>query len=336
MFKTFVLALVFTVFSGVLWAAGPAQMFRFDITGAEEGIVEIAEIELRATPGGASVVDLFRNYTFEESTPAGAATWAITHNLGIQRRTGKVVVIANAVDVVAPGDNFVHTGTGVLSQRTNLTYVELEYVTGDTGEEPATPEVGDIFYDNLLATFSQWDGAAWQPMTVTTTSSALPVPDSVEADSVTWLPSGALPAQGGAALNNDVEVTFSQPVVGAATVFGASFDTPGTNRPALAVPIIEGFERRPAAAAFDGNKASKLKSKRAPTFRSPMTIQYTFWVGDPSRYPSITEYAITAPKKLTAPKSWTVMMYKDGQWVQIDQQASMRFEDGETRVFSVD
>ena len=367
MFKNFVLAAVLAVFTGLAIAAGPAQIFRIDITGAEDGVVEIADIEFRATAGGASLVDLFRNYTFEEASPAGATTWSITHSLGIQVKTAEVTYIANAVDVVAPGDYFHHTGTGVLSVREPLAYVEVDYITaasGPTGSEPGSPVAGDFYYDTTLGEFTQFNGAAWAshhapvddevyydtiaagfniwaatvwvPLTPTATTSALPIPDSVTADTITWLPSGALPAAGGPALNNDVELTFPQAVVGAATIRGASFDTPGSNRPASAVPIIEGFERRPAAAVFDGNKASKLKSKRAPTFRSPMQIQYTFWVGDPSRYPNIVEYTITAPKQLSAPKSWTVMLYIDGQWVQVDQQAAMRFEDGETRVFSID
>ncbi len=338
MLKKIVFAALFAVLTtATAWAAGPAQMWRLDITGSESGAVEIAEMELRETAGGASVVDLFRNFTFEESAPAGAATWTITHSLGIQVKTAGVDVIAYAVDVVAPGDHFFIMATEVLSVRTALAYEEVEYTSGDTASRPASPVDGQKYYNTQLGYFEYWNdtGGTWDPL-VYSTVTALPIPDEVEPDTVTWLPSGALPAAGGPARNDAVEITFLEPVVGGATVTGASFDTPSTNRPGDAVPVIEGFERRPGAAVFDGNKASKFVSKRAPTFRSPLTVQYTFWVGDQSRYPNVVEYTITAPKKLHAPKSWTLMMYKDGQWVAVDQQAAMRFEDGETRVFSID
>ena len=333
--KNFVLAAIFALFTTAALAAGPSQQWRLEVSGTDEGVLEIAELELRTVKGGASVIDLFRNYTFEESNPVGSTTWSIAHNLGVQAKTTSVTIIANAVDVVAPGDWFHNTVALKLYQRTNLAYDEVEYVSGTTGGEPLTPEVGDVFYDTLLTVFSQWDGALWQPITVTLTTGALPVPDKVEADTITKIAGAGLPATGGAAANDTVEITFPEPVVGAATVRGSSFDTPSANRPGVAVPVIEGLENRPAAAIFDGNKGSWFKSKRAPTLRSPIAIQYTYWVGDSSRFPNVVEYAITAKNKVTAPKSWILMMYKDGKWVQVDQQAAMRFEAGETRVFEV-
>jgi len=336
MFKNFVLAALFVLFTSPVWAVGPSQQWRLDITGAENGIVEVAEVELHTTEGGSSAIDLFRTFTYEESSPAGSTTWSIPHNLGIQLKTGSATIIANAVDVVAPGDWFYNPNTFELYQRTNLAYDSVDFVSGPTNGEPANPEVGDVFFDNVLETFEQWNGFTWEALTVTSTTSALPVPDSVTPTSVTFVPAAGVPATGGPAANNTVEIVFPEAVVGAATIRGASFDTPSSNKPGTAVPIIEGFENRPAAAAFDGNKGSWFKSNRAPTLNSPLSLEYTYWVGDPSRYPNVVEYAITAVNKDSAPKNWKLMMNKDGAWVTVDQQSSIRFDDGETRTFSVE
>ena len=70
-------------------------------------------------------------------------------------------------------------------------------------------------------------------------------------------------------------------------------------------------------------------------------MQYTYWVGDaqdpgassparqPGRWPNVVEYAITAPKKGTAPRSWRLMYWYQGGWKLADQQAAMRFEEVE-------
>lgn len=334
MFKTITFA-VLAIFSSIVLAVGPSQQWRIDITGSESGNVEVAEIELREISGGNSVVDLFRNYTFEVTDPAGLATWSIPHNLGIQRNTMSVDVIAYAVDVVAPGDWFYNPNTYTLYKRTNLSYESVEYALGPTGGEPTTPEVGDIFYDTLLLVFSQWDGAVWQSLTVTSTINALPIPNSVIADSIIYVLGTGLPATGGPSANNTVEITFPEVVVGAATIHGASFDMASTNRSGSAIPVIEGLENRPASAAFDGNKGSWFKSSRAPSENSPLSLQYTYWVGDPSRYPNVVEYTITAITKDSAPKSWKLQMYKDGQWITVDQKSAIRFENGETKVFTI-
>ena len=168
------------------------------------------------------------------------------------------------------------------------------------------------------------------------TTGALPIPETITPDSISWIASAGLPSTGGNARNDVVEIDFPQSVVGAVTVRGPSFDMVSSNKPGTAVPVITGLENRPAAAAFDGNKGSWFKSRRAPTERSPLQLQYSFWVGDPTRYPNVVEYAVTAKNKETAPRSWKLKMYKDGRWVTIDQQAGMRFEEGETRVFSID
>ncbi len=335
--KNFVLAALFTLFATMVWAAGPSQQWRLDITGAESGNVEVAEIELRTAPGGASVTDLFRNYTFEESAPAGSLTWSLPHNLGTRIGTTDVTVFAYAVDVVAPGDWFYNTTTLELYQRNNLAYDMVSYTMVATlGAEPASPEVGDVVLYSDTSQFAQWDSATWAIQSVTPTTAALPVPDEVAPTSITKVPGSGLPATGAANANNTVDIVFPQAVVGAASVRGASFDTPTAGRPVTAIPVIEHFERRAAAAAFDGNKGSWIKSKRAPSQRSPLTLQYTYWVGDPSRYPNVVEYTITAKTKDSAPKSWKLLMYKDGQWITVDQQAAIRFEDGETRVFTID
>lgn len=366
MFKNFILAAFLAIATSVVLAAGPSGQWQFIITGAESGNVEISEIELRTTDGGASVIDLFRKYDFEEANPAGNTTWSIAHNLGSKAKDTKVTVVAYAVGTPAVGDYYLATDTSILSQRGSIAWVELDYIsgtTGATGSEPATPVVGQFYYDTTLVGFTQWNGGAWAPyeyaadgmfydtvgdafskwdgtsvltaVTVTEITGALPEPTEIEPTSITMEPNTGLPATGGPATNNTVTVVFPSAAVGMATIRGPSFDMPSINRPSVAVPLIEGFEKRSAAAVFDGNKGSWLVTERAPTFRSPATIQYTYWVGDPSRYPTVVEYAITAKTKNSAPKSWTVRMYKDGKWEQVDQQAAIRFEDGETRVFEI-
>lgn len=331
--KAFLSALLAAFIAFPVWAAGPAQQWQLEITGTDEGVAEVAEIELRTSPGGESVLELFRNYTQDE--PTASSTWTVNHNLGIQAIKSSVTIIAYAVDAVAPGDYFYNPNTGVLNVREVFAYVEVEFEEGPTSGLPASPEVGDIYRDTDLTVFLEYDGAAWNPLTVTSTTGAMPVPDAVTADAVNWIASAGLPSGGGAARNDVTEIEFPQAVVGAVTVRGPSFDMVSTNRPGVAVPVITGLENRPGAAAFDGNKGSWFKSRRAPTMRSPLQLQYTFWVGDPTRYPNIVEYAITAKKKETAPRSWKLKMYKDGRWVTVDQQAGMRFEEGETRVFSI-
>ena len=365
MFKNFVFAAFLLLVTGVAMAAGPAQQWRWEFTGAEEGVLEVAEIEIRAAPGGESVMELFRNYTHEVTDPAGMSTWSIPHDLGVQRKTVSVAVIAYDVDVVAPGAYFYNTISKKLSVRDIYAYTEVDFLSGTigtTGNEPPTPDIAEVFYNTDTAEFTQWNGSAWTPLTVevdsvfydatgdefhkwdgatinlfavTQTSSALPVPNQIEPDTTTIVPGAGLPATGGPGANNTVELVFPENVIGGATIRGASFDTPVTNRPGVAVPVIVGLEKRASAAAFDGNKGSWFKSKRAPTFRNPLTLQYSYWVGDPDRYPNVVEYAITAKSAEGAPKSWTFSMYKEGQWIQLDQQAAMRFEDGETRVFTV-
>ena len=365
MFKNFVFAAVLLAVTGIAWAAGPAQQWRWEFTGAEEGNLEVAEIEIRIVPGGDSVLELFRNYTHEVTDPAGMATWSIPHDLGVQRKTTSVAVIAYDVDVVAPGDYYYNTISRKLSVRDLYAYTEIDFWSGTigaTGGEPPTPALSEVFYNSDTDEFTQWNGAAWTPLTaevdqvfydatgdefykwdgatintfsVTQTASAFPVPNLIEPDTTTLVPGAGLPATGGPGANNTVVLEFPEPVVGGATIRGASFDTPATSKPGVAVPVIVGLENRPSAAAFDGNKGSWFRTKRAPTFRNPVQLQYTYWVGDPTRYPNVIEYAITAKSKEGAPKSWTFAMYKDGQWVQLDQQAAMRFEDGETRVFQV-
>jgi len=342
MIKNFVLAAFMLLITSPLWAAGPSQMWRLEVTGSEDGILEISEIELREAAGGSSATELFKNYTFEVTDPAGLTAWSINHNLGVQRKKAKVDVIAYDVDVVAPGDYYHNENLHILSLRTHLSYDEIEFIEGLTGGEPISPEIGDVFYDTQLQLFSEWDGAVWIVFTPTVENGALPQPNSIEADSVdntdvlVFIPGPPTQATGGTGANFVVELAFSEAVVGAATVRGASFDSPSVNQPGVSVPVIEGYERRASAAAFDGNKGSWFKSSRAPTERTPIAIQYTYWVGDPTRYPNIVEYAITAKEKDSAPKSWKLMMYKDGGWSTVDQQASIRFEDGETRVFSID
>ena len=334
MFKTLIAAAVTLLISLPLLAAGPSQQWRLDITGSEGGIVEVAEIELRSTAGGENVTDLIRTYTFEETSAGGLSTWAFSHNLGVQRLRTEADIVAFAVDVVAPGDWFFNPDTDILNQRTHLQYIEVEFEVSETA--PVDPELGDVYYDPTPGDFYEYDGS-WTPITVTSQTTPLPQPDIIEADTVTFTPAPAFPvAGGGPAATNDAEITFPQNVVGAVTITGISFDTPANNRPGVAVPVIELLDNRAAAAAFDNNKGSWFKSRRGPTFRSPLTLQYTYWVGDPDSYPTVVEYAITAKNADSAPQSWTFMHYKDGQWVQLDQQAGIRFEDGQTRVFSVE
>jgi len=331
MLKTLIAAAFALLITIPAFAAGPSQMWRLEVTGTDEGVLEISEIGLHAVAGGDSVTDLIRNHTFEESNPAGATSWSIPHNLGIQHKTASVTIYAYAVDVVAPGDYYYNDVTQILNVRDVLQYTELDFVSGPTGGEPTTPEIDDIFYDNQLLAFAKWDGNLWIPLLVTVENGVLPQPDVVEADTIDIV-NGTGPLLG---VNDSVEITFPESVVGAVTTRGFSFDTPAVNRKGSAVPVIEGLENRPSAAAFDGNKGSYFKSKRVPTERNPLALQYTYWVGDPARYPNIVEYSITAKDTETGPKSWKLMMNVEGQWITVDQQSGYRFEDGETRVFPI-
>jgi len=333
MFKPLLAVIFAAFFAGSAFAAGPAQIWRLEITASQEGIVEVPEIDLLDS-SDASVLDLIRSYTHEETAAVGAATWSISHNMGIQSKFSDVSIIAYDVDVVAPGEYYLNTNTMVLSYRSHLAWEEVEYFSGDPA--PATPEIGDVWYSVVGDAFTQWDGGAWVAMTVSTTTAALPQPNAIEATSVTMVTGAGLPATGGAAANNDVEIVFPEPVVGAATIIGSSFDTVANDRPGDAIPPSELIPNRAAVVAFDGNAASWFKSRRAPTQRSPLALQYTFWVGDPSRYPNVAEYTITARKTETAPRSWQLMYWMDGGWKLADQQAGIKFEDGETKSFPID
>lgn len=327
MLKSLLAAAFTALFTASTFAAGPAQIWRLEVTAGAEDIVEISELQLMETSGGSNAVDLIRTFTFNETDPAGSATWSISHNLGVQQKLTSVDVIAYEVTTVAPGDYFYNTSSLVLSVRTNLGYDELEYVISETA--PTTPEVGDIWFKSSTTEFSSWNGATWDLLTVTSTTSALPQPTAIDPDTTDIVldPLGE---------NNTVELTFSQAVVGAATVRGISFDTPANDRPGVAIPPVEQLENRPGAAVFDNNTASWFKSVRAPTERNPLALQYTYWVGEPDRYPNVIEYSITVRTTETAPRSWRLMYWMDGGWKLADQQAGIRFEDGETKTFAVD
>lgn len=142
---------------------------------------------------------------------------------------------------------------------------------------------------------------------------------------------------------NTVEVVFSEAATGTAGITGISFDSPAANMRGTDVPVIEFLENRPGAAAFDGNTGSKFKSAKAPTELAPLVLQYTFWIGDKAdpdamdegRWPNVTSYTITAPNKDTAPRSWKLFYWFDGQWKLADQKAAIRFENGETKTFDI-
>lgn len=245
MLKKLIAAAFALAFTASSFAAGPAQIWRLEVTRAAEDIVEISEIELREAEGGANVTEMIRTYTHEQ-TPH-AAVWVVNHNQDLREDRSTVTVAA----------------------------------------------------ENVLD-------------------------EAVEPDSITWND------------ENTMTIVFSVPVDGSMFLRGFTLDTPAANRPGIAVPVVEGIENRPAAAAFDKNMASWFKSKRAPTERSPLAIQYTYWVGEPTRFPNVVEYTITVRKATTAPQAWVLMYWEGAGWKKADQQAGIRFEDGETKTFAVD
>jgi hypothetical protein len=325
-------AVVFTAFFTVsAFAAGPSQIWRLEVTSGEEGIVEITEIGL-LDESDASVVDLIRTYTYEETAAIGSAAWSVSHNMSIQTKFSDVNVIAYDVDVVAPGTWYLITSTAVLNYRSHLSWDEVEYLTTDT--PPASPELGDVYYSPSADLFYEYDGV-WNVLTVTSGTS-LPQPNMIEPTLVTKVPGVGGPAAGGPAANDVVDITFPEPVVGAATIMGSSFDNTAVNRPGEAIPPSELIPNRKGTVAFDGNTASWFKSSRAPTENNPLAIQYTYWVGDFNRFPTVSKYTISVRTTETAPRSWRLMYWEEGGWKKADQQAGIRFEDGETKTFDIE
>jgi len=123
---------------------------------------------------------------------------------------------------------------------------------------------------------------------------------------------------------------------GTAAVVGSTFDFPSANRPGTAVPEIQFFENRPAAAAFDGLAASYFKSTTTPSATRPLTLQYSYWIGTADNLPDVKSYSITVISRATSPTTWRLRYYKDGAWHLADQQAGIYFADGETRTFEIE
>lgn len=134
---------------------------------------------------------------------------------------------------------------------------------------------------------------------------------------------------------NTVQVTFAEVATGDVFVYGISFDTPATNKTGQSIPPVNQIENRASAAAFDNNKATWYKSDRAPSANNPLVLQYTFWLGDNSRFPNVVEYRITAKNAETAPKSWRFMYWNKTQWELAGQVAGAKFKDGETKTYTI-
>ena len=93
MLKQITIFLVAMLFATAVFAVGPGQIWRLEITASNSDLVEIAELDL-LDENEDSVIDFKRTFSFEEANPAGAATWNISHNLGIQRNSASVDTIA--------------------------------------------------------------------------------------------------------------------------------------------------------------------------------------------------------------------------------------------------
>lgn len=364
MFKNFVLAVLLVLFTSPVLASEASQMWRLEVFSSETDIVEIAEIQLRTTAGGSNVTQLFVP-PISHTQSVASDTWTITHGRGDAAATATAGVdeleAFLGVDPFTDGDpvpGFPTEIAKITMDKSDPNETIITFTNSIDSEDHAiigvfsTPPqrftiAGDHtshFTAGLVYTVSGFGNANDGDYTASLVSYEI-IPDETRIEVVEPIP---LPGLAGIPIITHPVAPITYATTGTYLNTAKSKDTPTTGSKITAVPVILGFERRPEAAAFDNNLGSKIKSDRAPTFRSPLILQYTFWVGDapdpgnaaPAReagsWPNVVEYAITAPKKNNAPKSWRLMYWKAGGWKLADEQAAMRFEDGETRVFATD
>ena len=114
-------------------------------------------------------------------------------------------------------------------------------------------------------------------------------------------------------------------------------DSALTNQTGTAIPpvAIVGRTARPIDAAFDNSVGSKFRTNRAVGSSNIGYLQYTYSTEDTARYPAIMSYEITVEKAANAPTTFTLQMLKSGQWVTVDSQFNVSFEDDESKLFVV-
>ena len=320
MFKK-LFALVALLSTSVVFAAGPSQIWRLEITAAEEGVVEIAELEL-IDRNGQNVVDLIRTYTHEQTV--GSNAWTVSHNLNVQTKmtSGDVQAVKSTpqwIDQVTTesssqpdtstsevGDFWFDTNNNNLKTFNGVVFYEvllIDYTVADIAARdaltPTNREVARVldsdgsgtqavyqFFDNGIA--SDWIEVQSPTATMDTVAPVSPIDGTIWYDTANslvkiWEVEADIEPTSFVPLDeNTVQVTFDEPATGTAFVRGISFDTPAADKPGKGLPPVEGIENRPAATVFDNNKSTWFKSTRAPTANNPLAVQYTFWVGSAS------------------------------------------------------